>query len=186
MASADTRQATSPLVPPIVFLAVLAMLAGAGGMVVSFLFLASSSQLDVIAGAVGFLAGAILIAAGLLSLAVLSRSSTTSKAATHAAGCLVTLIPPTVAILGWPGLYFAVSLAVIFIMPFVLIGCVGWAWVQSRSVSEHLAALLGWRRGRFLRAAVFAVQLVIIVESWPLFGSFLRLLESLGYKVGWS
>jgi hypothetical protein len=43
---------------------------GAGGMALSFLFLASADPLDVLAGAAGFVAGAILAAAGLLVLAV--------------------------------------------------------------------------------------------------------------------
>jgi hypothetical protein len=47
--------------------------AGVAGMGVSFLFLASSHQLDVIAGASGFVAGAIFIAASLIAMAVLER-----------------------------------------------------------------------------------------------------------------
>ncbi|HJT76302.1 MAG TPA: ferritin-like domain-containing protein [Gemmataceae bacterium] len=39
----------------------------------SFLYLASNSHLDVIAGAAGFIAGAILVATGLVSLAVVTR-----------------------------------------------------------------------------------------------------------------
>jgi hypothetical protein len=54
-------------------LATLALVAGTGGMTVSFFYLASSSRLDVLAGAAGFVAGAILDAAGLLALALLSR-----------------------------------------------------------------------------------------------------------------
>jgi hypothetical protein len=55
-------------------LAALTFAAGAGGMAVSFFFLASSHPLDVLAGAAGFVAGSVLAAAGLLSLAVLTRS----------------------------------------------------------------------------------------------------------------
>jgi len=43
-------------------------------MAVSFLFLASDHPLDVTAGASGFIAGAVLVAAGLVSLAVRERS----------------------------------------------------------------------------------------------------------------
>jgi hypothetical protein len=50
------------------------LFAGVSGMGISFLYLASASRLDVIAGAAGFIAGAILAAAGLLSITVLSRS----------------------------------------------------------------------------------------------------------------
>jgi hypothetical protein len=48
---------------------------GALGMAVSFAFLASNHHLDVIAGAAGFVAGAILASSGLLSIAILSRAS---------------------------------------------------------------------------------------------------------------
>src|SRR4051812_42663280 len=46
---------------------------GAGGMAISFVFLASSHQADVIAGAAGFVAGSILVAAGQLSVTLLDR-----------------------------------------------------------------------------------------------------------------
>lgn len=171
--------------PPIVTLSAFALFAGIGGMAVSFLFLTSRSHLDVIAGAVGFLGGVILVATGLLSLAVQSRSSGASQAATNVAGCMVAALPPVVAILGWPALYFGAFLAVIW-MPFVMLGCIGWAWVQSRGVALHLSSVLGWRCARTLRAIVFAIQLIAILGSIPLFAYFLHLLESMGYKVGWS
>jgi hypothetical protein len=47
---------------------------GAAGMGMSFLFLASTDYLDVIAGAAGFVAGSVLVAAGLLASAILNRS----------------------------------------------------------------------------------------------------------------
>src|SRR5262245_44063816 len=52
---------------PIVTLAPLAFAAGVCGMAVSFVFLSSSHALDVTAGAAGFVAGSILVAAGLVS-----------------------------------------------------------------------------------------------------------------------
>src|SRR3989442_14253900 len=64
MATADASQPDESRTTPLVTLATLALLAGAGGMAVSFLFLASRSHLDVIAGAVGFIAGGGLVAAG--------------------------------------------------------------------------------------------------------------------------
>jgi hypothetical protein len=54
-------------------LAMLALAAGTLGMAVSFVFLASSQQLDVIAGAAGFVAGAALAASGLVSIALVTR-----------------------------------------------------------------------------------------------------------------
>jgi hypothetical protein len=53
--------------------AVLLLVSGAGGMAVSFAFLASSHPADVLAGAAGFVAGSILAAAGQLSLTLLDR-----------------------------------------------------------------------------------------------------------------
>jgi hypothetical protein len=46
------------------------LVAGASGMALSFVFLASSSHLDVMAGGAGFIAGAILVAAGLVTVAL--------------------------------------------------------------------------------------------------------------------
>jgi hypothetical protein len=45
---------------------------GAAGMAISFVFLASAHPLDVVAGAAGFVAGAMMLAAGLVSLSLLS------------------------------------------------------------------------------------------------------------------
>jgi hypothetical protein len=50
----------------------LAILAGGVGMAMSFLYLGSKGLENIIAGAAGFVAGAILIGAGLISLAILS------------------------------------------------------------------------------------------------------------------
>jgi len=183
MASANLPRPDEAPAAPVVTLSSLALLAGVGGMVVSFSFLASPGYLDVIAGAVGFFAGVVLAAAGLLSLAVLSRSPATSRAAVHAAGSLVGFLPPVVAALGWPVLYFGAFLAVL-LMPLVLLGCIGWAWAQSPSVAGHVSALLGAPRVRLFRAAVFVTQALAVVATWPLFGYFLRMLESMGYKIG--
>jgi hypothetical protein len=50
----------------------LAIIAGGLGMPMSFLYLASSSMADITAGTSGFIAGAVLIGSGLISLAILS------------------------------------------------------------------------------------------------------------------
>jgi hypothetical protein len=63
----------------------LTLLTGVGGMAVSFLYLASASHLDVLAGAAGFIAGSVLLAAGLLASAVLIRlPATTARDASPA------------------------------------------------------------------------------------------------------
>jgi hypothetical protein len=48
------------------------MLTGAGGMVLSFWYLASAHPGDIAAGQSGFVAGAVLIGSGLLSMTLLA------------------------------------------------------------------------------------------------------------------
>jgi hypothetical protein len=170
----------------VVALSVLTLAAGVGGMVVSFLFLASQNHLDVIAGAVGFVAGAILVAAGLLSLTVQRRSPSTSQAAIRITACLVGILPPAVAILAWPVLYFGLFVAGLLLIPLVLVLCAVWAWGTSGTVAQNLCALLGWNEVRATRGFVFVIQMLATLASWPIFIWFYRTLESLGYKVGWS
>ena len=57
----------------LLILAALALLAGVGGMAISYAYLASADQLDVVAGAAGFVAGSVLTAGGLISLTLLGR-----------------------------------------------------------------------------------------------------------------
>jgi hypothetical protein len=66
-------QQVRPLPRSLFHLAALTYLTGAAGMVASFFYLASSSRLDVAAGAAGFVAGSVLAAAGLLSMTSLLR-----------------------------------------------------------------------------------------------------------------
>lgn len=56
-------------------LAAITYVAGAAGMILSFAFLASNHPLDVTAGAAGFVAGAVLVAAGLTALSLQHRSA---------------------------------------------------------------------------------------------------------------
>lgn len=56
----------------VLVLAWLAVGAGVLGMLASFLYLASSHNQDVLAGVGGFVAGALLVGSGILSLAVLA------------------------------------------------------------------------------------------------------------------
>ena len=71
--SAVARLLLQPAKPSVGVLAVLTFVAGAAGMVVSFAFLASNHPLDVTAGAAGFVAGAVLVASGLISLSLQRR-----------------------------------------------------------------------------------------------------------------
>lgn len=198
MSSADPPRSETLAAAPMVVISSLTLLAGASGMVVSYSFLVSPGHLDVIAGAAGFLAGAGLAAAGVLSLAVQSRSQATSHVATNAAGCLVGLLPPAIAGLSWPALRFGIptilgtsffllgAMLAVALMPFVFVGCTIWAWIQSQSVADHLGELFASKRVRLLRVTVFTMQLLTIVATWPLFAYFLDLLESMGYRLGWS
>jgi hypothetical protein len=67
---------TRPVAKSITQIARLTFMCGGAGMALSLWYLASSHPLDVLAGAAGFVAGAVMIAGGLLSLAVLSRPAT--------------------------------------------------------------------------------------------------------------
>src|SRR5690348_13837733 len=77
----------------ILALAGLTFIAGTSGMAVSFVFLSSASNLDVIAGAAGFVAGSVLAASGLLSIAVLRRSPVGSDEGAQVAGSVLTIAP---------------------------------------------------------------------------------------------
>ena len=66
----QTAAPVRPTRKPVFALAALTFAAGVGGMAISFLFLASAHPLDVLAGAAGFVAGAILAAGGLVAIAL--------------------------------------------------------------------------------------------------------------------
>jgi hypothetical protein len=68
---------TLPIRPPARALASATFAAGVVGMGISFLFLASAHPLDVLAGAAGFIAGSVLVAAGLVSIALRPVPATT-------------------------------------------------------------------------------------------------------------
>jgi hypothetical protein len=90
-------QAIARAFPPgrsVLALASLTFAAGAGGMAISFLFLASSHPLDVTAGAAGFIAGSILAASGLLSIALLRRSPGSVGSGAPVVGCSPTFDLP--------------------------------------------------------------------------------------------
>ena len=53
-------------------LSLLSLVAGAAGMVLSFIFLASATMADITAATSGFVSGSIFIGAGLISLTLLS------------------------------------------------------------------------------------------------------------------
>ena len=183
----QTLPSQTPLrATPIVVLSALTFISGVGGMAISFLFLASRNYLDVIAGTVGFLAGAVLVAAGLLSLTVQCRSPLASQSAIQVAGCLVGFLPPLVAVLAWPVLYFGAFLTGLSLIPIVLLGCVVWAWLASKRVASNLSALCGWSHAGIVRGFVFFLQVVCILASWLPFAYLRNLLEAMGYKVGWS
>jgi hypothetical protein len=77
---------------PVFVLSSLTFAAGVAGMGVSFLFLASAHHLDVLAGAAGFVAGSVLTAAGLISIALQRRPPLALEAPTGDA--TATLEPP--------------------------------------------------------------------------------------------
>jgi hypothetical protein len=82
-----------PTARPIAVLAALSLLAGVGGMVTSYAYLASAHELDVLAGAAGFIAGSILVAAGVIS-ASLQRPLAIGEALALPADDVPALEPP--------------------------------------------------------------------------------------------
>jgi hypothetical protein len=63
---------TSSLRQVCLALSALSILAGGAGMGVSFLFMASSSAANIMAGTSGFIAGSVFIGSGLVSLTMLA------------------------------------------------------------------------------------------------------------------
>ena len=63
---------SSSLRPLCLILSGGAVLIGGAGMVLSFIFLASSRMADITAGTSGFIAGSVLIGSGLVSLSMLA------------------------------------------------------------------------------------------------------------------
>jgi hypothetical protein len=55
-------------------LAVTAFSAGLAGMLLGFLYLSAAKMEDVIAGAAGFLGGALLVSSGTIAVALVTRS----------------------------------------------------------------------------------------------------------------
>ncbi len=88
-----------PAKPPLFLLAALTFVAGVSGMAVSYLYLASADHLDVIAGAAGFVAGSVLVAAGLISISVQRPVLRSPEQATAGDGAAV--LEPPVAIDRW-------------------------------------------------------------------------------------
>ncbi len=79
---------------PVGALTSLTFVAGASGMAISFLFLASSHPLDVTAGAAGFISGSILVAAGLVSFSVRRPIAAADAPPVPATNDLEVLDPP--------------------------------------------------------------------------------------------
>jgi hypothetical protein len=178
---------------PVLALALGAFAAGGAGMAVSFQFLASPNEMDVRAGAGGFVAGAVLVAAGLLAIAILSRPNPESDTSIRLVGCALLLGPPAVAAASGPVLYFGFFFGSIILFPLVILGCLVWAWPVSEAVAVDLSAVFGWggtASGRpypiLLRLGLLGFEAVAVLASLPLLGALLNWLESLGYKVGWS
>jgi hypothetical protein len=70
----DSQNSLRPLC---LILSFLSMIAGGLGMLMSFLYLASKAMDDIVVGMAGFIAGAILIAAGVISLTMIATRPVT-------------------------------------------------------------------------------------------------------------
>jgi hypothetical protein len=75
MTSSEDQKKFSVLQLACLALAMCSMAVGSMGLVLSFLFLASSSHADIAAGSAGFVAGAIFFGSGLISLSMVSRDT---------------------------------------------------------------------------------------------------------------
>jgi hypothetical protein len=69
----ETTQQTQVFDKPVLALSWFIFAAGVIGMAISFVFLASTDSLDVIAGGAGFVAGSIFIATSVITVAIVSR-----------------------------------------------------------------------------------------------------------------
>jgi hypothetical protein len=156
---------TGALRTPLHRLALLTFAAGVLGMALSFIYLASNHQLDVIAGAAGFVAGSVLAAAGLVSLAIVSRASAVVRDA------VAVKAGPTVSVSRWlahfarnrenraePDWNAPIALAPSVVQPLV------------RSLEQFQlgdgggpADLIAWNRARFLAGGEGMRRLV---EMW--------------------
>jgi len=83
-----------PVNPSVGTLPALVFAAGVAGMAMSFVFLGSSHPLDVTAGAAGFIAGAVLVAAGLVSLSIQRTAARVTHLPARAAGRSADFAPP--------------------------------------------------------------------------------------------
>jgi hypothetical protein len=80
----ETTQQTQVFDRPVLAVSWFIFAAGVIGMAISFVFLASTDSLDVIAGGAGFVAGSIFIATGVLTVAILGRPLVAGAKSTEA------------------------------------------------------------------------------------------------------
>ena len=95
-------------------------------------------------------------------------------------------IPPFVAVAAWPILYFTWFLIGLLLAFFVILACAAWAQNQSHQIAAALAPIYPNLPVGKLRRRVLTFQGIGIIGSLPLFSFFLSLLQSLGFRVGWS
>lgn len=95
-------------------------------------------------------------------------------------------LPPAVAIVAWPVLYFTMFLNGLVLIWVVLIACAAWADAQSKRLVPLFAPHFPKTPVTKLRRRILALQGLGIVGSWPLFAVLLHELRGAGFKVGWS
>lgn len=171
----------SPAVVPAII-----MLAGIGGMAVSFVRLQYPSTTHHILEYVCLWTSAFASVFGMVVLNLLGRSEIHRCDAFLARNCISLLLLPFLAWIGWPLLYFTTFLAGICLMFLGIPAMIVIAWHQSRSVASQLCDRMNWNRRVLVFCLLFLFQTFLILASHPFFVWYLNRLEAQGYKVGWS
>ena len=127
------------------------------------------------------LAGAAILAFGLLTVGAKSQSPALKLIANHLRMALAALAPAAVATVAWPILYLGTRRqgAGIALMLAALALCVAWAWIQTRWITRHLTELMGPRHERLWKTVTFAGQTLAVLASGPLFFGTLFVLKVL-------
>jgi hypothetical protein len=141
-------------------------------MLLGALFLLSSSELDVAAGAAGLLSGSVLFAMGVLSTVLLALARHTPPIRL----VIQALVPSFLAALAWPVTILVIGpLGVLFVVPVLLPACLVLAWRWSHPLADRAHLYTNWGRWR-TRAVLFGAQALVIVGTWPAFVTAFKLI----------
>lgn len=108
--------------------------------------------------------------------------------ANHLKAAMAALGPTVAATLAWPILYLGSpgSRAGILLTIPALLFCIGWAWLQTGWITNHLTELTGERHKRLWKTLAFACQTLGVLASAPIFFGTLYMLKTLNVEVNLS